>query len=330
MNKQTLIVTGCAGFIGSHFVDLVLSHGYRVVGIDAMTYAGKTANMKTFADHPDFKFYQMKIQDSEVLNVLTQETPIALINFAAESHVDRSITGARAFVETNVLGVQNLIDVTREYLGDSHAATQAFRFLQVSTDEVFGALGESGFFSESTPYAPNSPYSASKAGGDLLVRAAVHTHQFPAIVTHCSNNYGPRQDSEKLIPHMVTCALQGKPLPVYGQGQNVRDWIHVKDHCSGVFLALTRGKTGETYALGGRSERKNVDVVHRICEELDYAQPKKMGSYRDQIQFVTDRKGHDYRYAIDDRKAEQELGFTRNYANFEQGLKNTIYEMLSF
>jgi len=249
-----------------------------------------------------------------------------VVNFAAESHVDRSIESAGVFVETNVLGVFNLLDASlRSWSDRTPEEKSEFRFVQVSTDEVFGQLGETGAFTELTPYAPSSPYSASKASGDHLARAWNHTFQLPVIVTNCSNNYGPRQFPEKLIPHMINCALSGRPLPVYGTGHNVRDWIHVSDHCRGIMLAIEKGLPGESYCFGGRSERRNLNVVEAICDELDRVRPSADGkSYREQITFVEDRKGHDWRYAIDDAKAERELGFKRKFTSFEEGLKATV------
>jgi dTDP-glucose 4,6-dehydratase len=321
---RSVLVTGGAGFIGSEFVQASVARGDRVVVLDLMTYAGHEANLDSVKDK--VRLIRGDITDSFLVQKLFSDHRFnAVVNFAAESHVDRSISDPGAFVRTNVVGVFSMLDAALRYWETLDAAGKAeFRFIQVSTDEVYGALGDTGKFTEETSYAPNSPYSASKAGGDHLARAWFHTYKLPVISTNCSNNYGPRQYPEKLIPHMIDCALAGKPLPVYGKGQNVRDWIHVEDHCHGIFLALEKGKPGESYCFGGNSERRNLDVVKAICAELDLASPRKSGSYTDLISFVEDRKGHDWRYAIDDSKAQRDLGFTRKYPDFEAGLKQTV------
>jgi dTDP-glucose 4,6-dehydratase len=323
-----LLVTGGAGFIGSHFVDLALSEGFWVVVLDALTYAGHLENLADAERNPNYRFVRGDIADSKAaLDLLVREKIDAVLNFAAESHVDKSIAGPRAFLETNVLGTFELLSASLEYFRGLDAdRTKTFRFLHVSTDEVFGSLEATDpAFQEDTPYRPNSPYSASKAASDHLVRAWHHTYGLPTLLTNCSNNYGPRQFPEKLIPHLVFCALSGRPLPVYGRGENIRDWISVEDHCRGIMAALKRGTVGDSYCFGGRSERKNLDVVHLICDVLDRLRPKADGtSYRTQIRMVEDRPGHDLRYAIDDRKAERELGFTRKVPDFEQGLEKTI------
>jgi len=324
---KSILVTGAAGFIGSNFVEIALAAGHKVVGYDALTYAGHRENLEEFEKSPDFAFVQGNILDHELFLKTLKGHAIDLVaHFAAESHVDKSITGPGAFIETNVNGTFSLLTAARAYHeGLSGSKKDAFRFLHVSTDEVFGELGPTGKFSETTPYAPNSPYSASKAASDLLVRAWHHTYGLPTIITNCSNNYGPRQFPEKLIPHMIFCALQGKPLPVYGKGENIRDWIHVKDHARGVLLALEKGRVGDTYCFGGNSERKNLEVVHALCAALDELRPRANGqSYRELITFVTDRPGHDFRYAIDDSKAQRELGYVHHFKNFESGLKETI------
>lgn len=351
----TILVTGAAGFIGSQFVEhLLASRDVRIVVLDKLTYAGNistlnhavaaaggvaasaaksleptSANASTTAAPASdrFEFVEGDICDRELLSSLFKKHRFSsVVNFAAESHVDRSIESADEFIQTNIMGVFSLLDASTRYfetLGPSEKSQ--FRFLQVSTDEVFGQLGETGAFTETTPYAPSSPYSASKAAGDHLARAWFHTYKLPVIVTNCSNNYGPRQYPEKLIPHMIACALNGRPLPVYGNGRNVRDWIHVSDHARGVLLALEKGRVGESYCFGGRSERRNISVVEAICDELHKIRPRAGGaSYRDLITFVEDRKGHDWRYAIDDTKAETELGFQRDYNSFEEGLRSTI------
>jgi len=319
------LVTGAAGFIGSNFVDMLVDRGDRVVVLDALTYAGHRENLEK--SWHKINFVQGNIADSELVSKLLQENNINyVVNFAAESHVDRSISDAGSFVHTNVLGVYSVLQASLNYFeGLSADRKTGFRFLHVSTDEVFGTLDDTGKFSEATPYAPNSPYSASKAGGDHLVRAWYHTYKLPTVITNCSNNYGPRQFPEKLIPHMINCALAEKPLPVYGIGRNVRDWIHVEDHCSGILLALEKGKPGESYCFGGNAERRNIDVVQAICEILDRKQPRANGkSYQELITYVEDRKGHDWRYAIDDTRAQRELGFKRRYASFEAGLEATV------
>ncbi|MGE3260404.1 MAG: dTDP-glucose 4,6-dehydratase [Bacteriovoracia bacterium] len=316
---KTLIVTGAAGFIGCNFVRLALSRGYRVVGFDALTYAGHRENLEGVTG--EFELVVGDIRDaSAVKDLFAKYKPSAFLNFAAESHVDRSIAEPLVFVETNVMGTANLLVHSVDYWKKN----PDFRYLQVSTDEVYGALGETGKFSEKTPVNPHSPYSASKTGADHLVHAWQNTYGLPTITTRCSNNYGPFQYPEKLIPHLVNCALAGKPLPVYGDGKNVRDWIHVEDHCAGILAALEKGKTGETYCLGGNAERRNIDLVKQMCAELDQLRPRKDGkSYGEQITFVKDRAGHDFRYAIDDSYAAKEIGFTRKHS-FDSGLRSTI------
>ncbi len=325
---STILVTGAAGFIGSQFIELVLSsRNVKIVVLDRLTYAG---NRATYLDAVgEFgsrcEFVEGDICDRQLVQSLFEKHRFsAVVNFAAESHVDRSIESAAEFIQTNIMGVFTLLDVSLRYFEKSDTSKDSFRFLQVSTDEVFGQLGEEGAFTEETAYAPSSPYSASKAAGDHLARAWHHTYKLPVIVTNCSNNYGPRQYPEKLIPHMIACAMAGKPLPVYGNGLNVRDWIHVADHARGVLLALEKGVVGESYCFGGRSERRNIAVVEAICDELQKLVPRKTGTYRDLITFVEDRKGHDWRYAIDDSKAERELGFVREFKSFEAGLGATI------
>lgn len=334
--SNSIIVTGAAGFIGSQFIENLLkkSETEKIVVLDKLTYAGSLKTLEHAIHQAGgekvrsrIEFVKGDIADRKFVNELVSRVkPKAIVNFAAESHVDRSIESAAEFIETNIMGVFSLLDAARRFhesITDVELAKQ-FRFVQVSTDEVFGQLGEEGAFTEETPYAPSSPYSASKASGDHLVRAWYHTYKLPVIVTNCSNNYGPRQYPEKLIPHMIRCALSGKPLPVYGNGRNVRDWIHVEDHARGVELALKKGIVGESYCFGGRSERRNLDVVKAICSILDELRPRSAGSYHEQITFVEDRKGHDWRYAIDDSKAEKELGFKRQYSAFELGLRATV------
>lgn len=319
-----MIVTGGAGFIGSSFVRLALKSDYRVIVLDSLTYAGHPQNLSEVDGGSSYRFVQGDIKDHGLVSTLLREYGVqALVHFAAESHVDNSIHGPAVFVDTNINGTFQLLEAARGFV-DSGLAPKGFRFVHVSTDEVFGELGPEGRFSETTPYAPNSPYSASKAASDLLVRAWHETYGLDTVITNCSNNYGPRQLPEKLIPRMIVSALSGRHLPVYGQGLNIRDWIHVEDHCRGVLLALERGESGQTYCFGGNSERKNIDVVLGLCETLDRLRPRQGGRYKDLIEFVEDRKGHDFRYAIDDTKASRQLGFSRKYADFEAGLQATV------
>ena len=290
-----------------------------------MTYAANLKSLASVENNPNYLFLQADIADREAMErAFAQHRPAAIVNLAAETHVDRSIDGPAQFVQTNIVGTFTLLDVALRYwekLGDGRAA---FRFHHVSTDEVFGSLGEEGSFTEETPYQPNSPYSASKAASDHLVRAWHHTYGLPTLLTNCSNNYGPYQFPEKLIPLVTLNALAGKPLPVYGTGGNVRDWLHVEDHAAAIRTVLERGKVGESYNIGGNAERRNIDVVHAICDVLDKASPRADGSsHRSLIKFVEDRPGHDQRYAIDAAKVKTELGFAPSFS-FEQGLKDTV------
>ncbi len=319
----TLLVTGGAGFIGSAFVGARIAEGYPVVVLDALTYAGHRENLDYIEDQDKLTFIEGDIRDGEgVLELLHAHQVKLLFHFAAESHVDNSITGPGAFIDTNINGTYSLLEAARRYLTET--LDDGFRFVYVSTDEVYGSLGEEGAFTEASPLAPNSPYSASKAAGDLLVRAWHHTYGLPTITTHCTNNYGPRQHPEKLIPHMITCALAGKPLPVYGDGQNVRDWIYVEDHARGVWLAGTKGAPGEAYDFGGRAEMTNLELVELLCRHLDALHPKTdETSYKAQISFVKDRPGHDRRYAIDDTKTRDALHYNPSLS-FNHGLKQTV------
>jgi dTDP-glucose 4,6-dehydratase len=303
------LVTGGAGFIGSNFVRLVLKERPEIdlLNFDALTYAGNLGNLADVRDLPRYKFLRGRLQDRAAVAQALADGADLIVNFAAESHVDRSIIDSAPFIETNVLGTQVLLDAAR--------AAKVGRFLHVSTDEVYGSLGREGLFTEKTPLAPNSPYSASKAASDLLVHAAVHTFGDAAVITRCSNNYGPYQFPEKLLPLMISNALEGKPLPVYGDGMQIRDWIHVEDHCRAILAAAERGRPGQVYNIGGRSERANLDVVREILRQL--GKPDSL------IKFVKDRPGHDRRYAIDSTKIETELGWTRKW-NFEAGLADTI------
>jgi dTDP-glucose 4,6-dehydratase len=322
-----ILVTGAAGFIGSNFVlDWVREAGEPVVSLDKLTYAGNLRNLAALERDARHAFVRGDICDREfVEGLLGKHRPRAIVHFAAESHVDRSIHGPADFIQTNVVGTFALLEAARGYWSALPAAEQdGFRFLHVSTDEVYGSLGpDDPAFSETTPYSPNSPYSASKAGSDHLVRAYHHTYGLPVLTTNCSNNYGPYQFPEKLIPLMVLNALDGKPLPVYGDGSNVRDWLYVGDHCSAIRLVLARGRCGETYNVGGSAERRNLEVVKRVCAILDELRPRAASRYEDLIDFVTDRPGHDWRYAMDTRKIERELGW-RPQESFESGLRKTV------
>ncbi len=325
-HPHTLLVTGACGFIGSTFVRMARARGYRIIVLDALTYAGHRVNISEVEKPGELELAIGNICDGRLVAELLQKHQIdGLINFAAESHVDRSIDSPAAFIETNVVGTFTLLNAAHVYWqGLTGAKKEGFRYIQISTDEVYGSLGPTGKFSETTPFAPNSPYSSSKAAGDHLTRAWFHTYGLPTITTNCSNNYGPRQFPEKLIPYMITCALDGKPLPVYGDGGNVRDWIHVEDHSAGILLALEKGTPGNTYCFGGNAERNNLDVVRTICRQLDELRPRSDGrSHETGISFVKDRLGHDRRYAIDDSFAQRELGFKRKY-EFESGLAQTI------
>lgn len=322
----TWLVTGGAGFIGGNFVLDAVRQGVKVVNLDALTYAGNLDTLRVVQDDPNHAFVQGDIGDAALVERLLREhRPDAVINFAAESHVDRSIDGPAAFVQTNVVGTLALLERSRDYWKSLDAAARdAFRFLHVSTDEVYGTLGDTGRFTETTPYAPNSPYSASKAASDHLVRAFHHTYGLPVLTTNCSNNYGPYQFPEKLIPLIIARALAGEPLPVYGDGRNVRDWLFVGDHCAAITRVLQAGRIGETYNVGGDAERQNIDVVKTICRLLDERRPLADGRDRESlITFVADRPGHDRRYAIDASKLKGELGWAPT-VTFEQGIAQTV------
>jgi dTDP-glucose 4,6-dehydratase len=331
----TWIVTGGAGFIGSNFVRAALARGgVRVVVVDKLTYAGHLESLADVSSDPRFHFVRADIADREAVEVLFREhRPSALLNFAAESHVDRSIDGPRAFVTTNVVGAHELLEASRSWVAALPASERArFRFLHVSTDEVFGSLGPTGAFSETTPYAPRSPYSASKAGADHLVRAYHETYGLPTLLTNCSNNYGPYQYPEKLVPLVILNALEGKPLPIYGDGGAVRDWLFVEDHCRALLRVLEAGRPGESYNVGGRCERNTVQMVDALCEALEEALParrnpalsgKGLVRYADLKSFVEDRPGHDRRYAIDDRKIRSELGWAPEH-DLASGLARTV------
>jgi len=325
---MTILVTGAAGFIGSNFVlDWLEQCNEPVVNLDLLTYAGNLENLKELEGDPRHQFVRGSIGDRNlVANLLADVKPRAVINFAAESHVDRSIHGPGDFIQTNIVGTFNLLESVRGYWNDlPDAEKAAFRFLHVSTDEVYGSLSkEDPPFSETNQYEPNSPYSASKAASDHLVRAWHHTYGLPVLTTNCSNNYGPYHFPEKLIPLCILNALNGKPLPIYGDGQQIRDWLYVKDHCSAIRRVLEAGKLGETYNVGGWNEKANLDVVNTLCAILDELKPRADGqSYATQIIFVQDRPGHDRRYAIDARKLEKELGW-KPQETFETGIKKTV------
>ena len=329
---DTILVTGGAGFIGCNFVRLALAEtDARVLVLDKLTYAGSLENLADVLNDPRLEFVQGDIADRrEVRRLFAEHRPTAVVNFAAESHVDRSIDDASAFIQTNIVGAFELLEAARHHLaGQDGSARSAFRFLHVSTDEGYGSLGPTGLFTETTPYAPNSPYAASKASADHLVRAYHETYGLPALITNCSNNYGPYQFPEKLIPLMVLNAVEGRPLPIYGDGGNVRDWIYVEDHCRGVLAALRQGRPGEKYNLGGRSERTNLQIVDTICDLLEREGPAAENpalggrAYRDLKTFVADRPGHDRRYAIDDSKARAELGWAPRH-DFTTGLAATV------
>jgi dTDP-glucose 4,6-dehydratase len=320
-----IIVTGGAGFIGSALVrHLVLDKGYDVLNIDALTYAGNLASLRNVEGRNNYRFLQANICDREAVEgAISDFRPDRIMHLAAESHVDRSITGAADFIQTNVIGTFTLLEAARRFWASlDDAGSKAFRFLHVSTDEVYGSLGDEGLFREDTPYDPSSPYSASKASSDHFAKAWHRTYGLPVVVSNCSNNYGPYHFPEKLIPLTILNALEGKPLPVYGKGENVRDWLYVEDHARALDLIAERGRPGETYNVGGRNERRNIDVVRRICEVLDRATPADRP--RDElIEFVTDRPGHDARYAIDASKLETELGW-RAGEDFDSGIEKTV------
>ncbi|MDA7700396.1 dTDP-glucose 4,6-dehydratase [Methylophilaceae bacterium] len=325
---MTIVVTGAAGFIGSNFVLNWLTHSKeKVIALDKLTYAGNLENLKSVEANANYEFAQGDIGDSRLIaKLLHQHQPRAIINFAAESHVDRSIHGPDDFMKTNILGTYRLLEQARSFFNAlSEEGQKQFRFLHVSTDEVYGTLSSTDpAFKESKQYEPNSPYSASKAASDHLVRAWHHTYGLPALTTNCSNNYGPYHFPEKLIPLCILKALQGQDLPIYGDGQQIRDWLYVMDHCKGIETVLDKGKIGETYNIGGWNEKTNLEVVHTLCDLLDELKPREDGkSYREQITFVKDRPGHDQRYAIDATKISKELGW-KPEETFETGIRKTV------
>lgn len=323
---KVLLITGGCGFIGSNLVRSYLREGCRVINLDKLTYAGNRSSLADLEDDPDYTFVHGDICDTELVrSVLAEYNPGAIIHLAAESHVDRSIDSPEEFIQTNIVGTFRLLSATLEYFRALDIEEQhQFSFLHVSTDEVFGSLGPEGYFTESTPYDPRSPYSASKASSDHLARAFHHTYGLPVLVTNCSNNYGPYQFPEKLIPLVINSAIRGKNLPVYGDGKNVRDWLYVEDHCEAIRLVLENGKPGETYNIGGNSEKTNMEIVQTLCNILDEMHPREDGiSYEKQITFVPDRPGHDRRYAIDASRIEQELGW-KSKNTFASGIKRTV------
>ena len=356
-DNKNILITGGAGFIGSNFIPFFLEKydRYNIINLDLLTYAGNLENLKEIESHPRYTFIKGDICDRKLVEKIFHKFDIqGVIHFAAESHVDNSIKNPDIFIKTNVNGTFTLLDVAKNYWMKepfkyknkytiNHqpiTINQLPRFHHISTDEVYGTLGKSGFFTEKTPYAPNSPYSASKASSDMLVRSYHHTYGLNTVITNCSNNYGPKQHNEKLIPTIIRNALQGKPIPIYGDGKNIRDWLYVLDHCKGIDLAYHIGKAGETYNIGGKNERTNLQIANTICEILDKLYPAKnnsalstqhsaLKSYRDLITFVKDRPGHDKRYAIDATKIEKELGW-RAEENFDSGITKTIKWYLKY
>lgn len=328
MNKQKrILVTGGAGFIGSNFIHYLLREtDVEVLNLDLLTYAGNLDTLADVADSPRYRFVQGDIADTHVVpELLADFRPEVIVNFAAESHVDRSIDGPAAFVQTNVVGTLNLLESARDHWSGLNASQrEGFRFLHVSTDEAYGSLGPEGLFHEQTPYAPNSPYSASKAASDHLVRAWYHTYGLPTLTTNCSNNYGPYQFPEKLIPLVILNAIEGKPLPIYGDGGNIRDWLYVDDHCSAIWTVAAKGRPGEVYNIGGDSERTNLEVVDTVCGVLDELLPDSAYRPHGELKtFVKDRPGHDRRYAIDANKISRDLGWAPT-ENFESGIYRTV------
>jgi len=327
---KSILVTGGAGFIGSNLVEYLVQKypEYQIVNIDLLTYAGDLKNLKSIENAPNYTFINGDICDRNLIERIFQHHYIhGVIHLAAESHVDNSIAGPEVFIKTNINGTFTLLDVAYKYWMEKpfvyKNGFEGNRFLHVSTDEVYGSLGETGLFTEETPYAPNSPYSASKASSDMLVRSYFHTYGMNTVITNCSNNYGPKQHDEKLIPTVVRKALAGENIPVYGDGKNVRDWLYVLDHCKGIDLGYHKGNAGEVYNIGGKNEQNNNYIVHKICELLDGLAPLKDKMYQDQISYVEDRAGHDFRYAIDASKIENELGWEAD-ENFDSGILKTV------
>ncbi len=330
MRRETILVTGGCGFIGSNLIKLLVKKypDYKIINLDALTYAGELNNVKSVENEVNYQFVHGDICDRGLVERIFHHYDVkGVFHLAAESHVDNSIEGPEVFIKTNVNGTFTLLDVAYKCWMDEpfkmKPGYEGARFLHVSTDEVYGSLGGTGLFTEESPYAPNSPYSASKASSDMLVRSYHHTYGMPTVITNCSNNYGPFQNNEKLIPTIVRKALSGEEIPIYGDGKNVRDWLYVEDHCTGLDLAYHKGKLGEVYNIGGNNEQNNNYICARICELLDELKPKDQGSYSDQVAFVEDRAGHDFRYAIDASKIENDLGWKAE-ENFDSGILKTI------
>ncbi|MEM5565644.1 dTDP-glucose 4,6-dehydratase [Psychroserpens sp. AS72] len=329
MKDKTILITGGAGFIGSNFIPYFLdtNKDTKVINVDSLTYAGDLSNLKELESNTNYNFVKGDICDRELIeNLFIKHDFDAVIHFAAESHVDNSIKNPDAFIKTNVFGTFNLLDIAKKHWMKApnvfNNGCESKRFHHISTDEVYGTLGAEGLFKEDTPYAPNSPYSASKASSDFIVRSYFHTYGMNVVTTNCSNNYGPKQHDEKLIPTIIRKAISGEQIPIYGNGKNIRDWLYVLDHCKGIDLVFKNGKSGETYNIGGHNERDNLYIANKICEILDEIEPKAE-SYKKQISFVKDRPGHDFRYAIDASKIENQLGWKAD-ENFETGIKKTI------
>ena len=332
---KTILITGGAGFIGSNFIPYFIDkyEEYKIINLDLLTYAGNLDNLKDIGDNERYQFIKGDISDKKLITKLFKKYDIKnVIHFAAESHVDNSILDPESFVRTNVFGTFNLLDVARSYWMEApflfKEGYENSRFHHVSTDEVYGTLGKTGLFEETTPYAPNSPYSASKASSDFFVRSYHHTYGMNVVTSNCSNNYGPKQHDEKLIPTIIRKAISGENIPIYGHGKNIRDWLYVLDHCKGIDLAFHKGTLGDTYNIGGRNEKNNLYIVDKICSILDEKRPLEGKSYKDQISFVTDRPGHDMRYAIDASKIENELGWKAD-EDFESGILKTVEWYLS-
>lgn len=328
--SQAVLITGGAGFIGANFVPYfaVKYPDYHIINLDKLTYAGNLDNLAECQDLPNYTFIQSDICNAAFIEKLFAEYDIkGVVHFAAESHVDNSISGPRPFIETNLVGTFNLLEAARKHWltapGKVKSGYENARFHHISTDEVYGTLGAQGYFTETTPYAPNSPYSASKAGSDFLVRAYFHTFGLNVTTSNCSNNYGPKQHPEKLIPKIISNCLNEKPIPIYGDGKNIRDWLYVLDHCKAIDLIYHKGRAGQTYNIGGHNEKTNLEIVHAICAILDEKKPRKSGKYADLITFVADRAGHDKRYAIDTAKLERELGWKAD-ENFASGIIKTV------
>lgn len=326
---MTILITGGAGFIGSNFIPYILKkhQNTKVINLDKLTYAGELSNLDEVSNNSNYTFVKGDICNRKLIEELFKTYGFnGVIHFAAESHVDNSIENPDEFINTNIVGTFNLLDVAKsnwmKQANQPRNQCKKNRFLHISTDEVYGTLGEDGLFTEQTPYAPNSPYSASKASSDFLVRSYFHTYRMNVVTTNCSNNYGPKQHDEKLIPTIIRKALSGEKIPIYGDGKNIRDWLFVEDHCKGIDLVYHKGKAGETYNIGGNNEHNNIYIANKICEILDKIKPKSV-SYKNQISFVKDRLGHDFRYAIDASKIEKELGWNA-VENFETGIKKTV------